>query len=121
MIVRVEKGSLNGVVGTIGRLEGIKQVRGGQMVAEARENNFLKDFRDKGKVRNGTIVGQVIWVKVGFLKKRSDKSRFERIWKKTRGEGEINNVSNRNGENEMEGFDKVGGNWIKGRGGGRSR
>jgi len=44
-------------------------------------------------MRDRSIVGEVFFVKIVFLEKRNDRTRFELIWKDTRGERKVYDAS----------------------------
>ena len=69
MIVNVEQSSFSRVVLNVSRLVGIKEIIGSKVFSKSRFNNTFDDFRHERKIRNRTIVRELVFIKVRFLKK----------------------------------------------------
>ena len=85
------------------------------MISETGEDNFLEDFGGERKVGDRTVVTEVVRIKGRFFKEMSDKSRFEEGGESTRGKGEIDDVSDWNGDDRKERLNKKRRNGVKGR------
>ena len=71
--------------GAVGRLKAVAEIVGREVVRELRKNQFFYYLGDKGKIRDRTIVLQIILVKKFFLEERFNKSSFENFRKDARG------------------------------------
>ena len=71
--------------GLVGRLKVVVETVGREVVRELRKNQFFDYLGDKGKIRDRTIVLQIILVKKFFLEERFNKSSFENFRKDARG------------------------------------
>ena len=63
------------------------------MVVERLKDNFFKKLGNERKVRDGVIVFQVIWVKVGFFLERTNTSCLKSCGKGTCAQGCVDDVS----------------------------
>jgi len=63
------------------------------MRSKAVLNNMLSTFRLERKMRDRSLVGKSFFVKIVFLEKKNDRTRFELIRKGTRGERKVDDVS----------------------------
>jgi len=70
MIMNVEQSSFSGVVLNVSRLVGIKDIIRGEVFSNWRFNNTFNDFRYNRKIRNRTIVRELVIIKIRFFKKR---------------------------------------------------
>ena len=70
MIMNVEHSSFSGVVFYVSRLVRIKEIVKGKVFSESRFNNTFDDFRYKRKIRNGTVVRELVLIKIRFFKQR---------------------------------------------------
>jgi len=55
------------VVLNVSRLVGIKEIIGSKVFSKSRFNNTFNDFRYERKIRNGTIVRELVLIKIRFL------------------------------------------------------
>jgi len=70
MIVNVEQSSFSGVVFNVSRLVGIKEIIGSKVFSKSRFNNAFDDFRYDRKIRDRTIVRELVLIKIRFFKQR---------------------------------------------------
>ena len=48
----------------------IREIVRGKVFGKSRFNNTFNDFRYKRKIRNGTVVRELVLIKIGFFKQR---------------------------------------------------
>ena len=65
MILNVEQSSFSRVVLNVSRLVGIKEIIGSKVFSK----NTFDDFRHERKIRNRTIVRELVIIKVRFLRR----------------------------------------------------
>jgi len=70
MIMNVEQSSFSGVVFNVSRLVRIKEIVRGKVFSKSRFNNTFNDFRYKREIRNGTVVRELVLIKIRFFKQR---------------------------------------------------
>ena len=71
MIINVEQSSFSGVVFNVSRLVRIKEIVRGKVFSKSRFNHTFNDFRYKRKIRNWTVVRELVLIKIRFFKQRS--------------------------------------------------
>jgi hypothetical protein len=75
----VEESCFGAVVLSIGRLEGKKEVVGGEVEIELVENNLLKELGKEREIGDRAVVFELIWVKVVFFEERTNNGGFEDV------------------------------------------
>ena len=99
MIVNVEQSSFSRVVLNVSRLVGIKEIIGSKVFSiESRFNNTFDDFRHERKIRNRTIVRELVFIKVRFFKERRYCRLLESWMGLTRAKRQIDYVSDSGNE-----------------------
>ena len=86
------------VVLNVSRLVGIKEIIGSKVFSKSRFNNTLGDFRHERKIRNRTILRELVFIKVRFFKERRYCRLLESWMELTRAERQIDYVSDSGNE-----------------------
>ena len=105
-------------MGSVGGLEGLKELMVGHMLVELGGDCSFQDFAEERKVGDWPIVVRVVGVQTRLFEDRSDRGGFETGGYRSGSEGKIDDVNHEGAYCWQAGFDQRGGQGILGAGGG---
>ena len=103
IIVNVEQSSFSRVVLNVSRLVGIKEIIGSEVFSKSRCNNTFDDFSNERKIRNRTIVWELVFIEIIIYKQIGYCRSLESSMELTRARDKTDYVSD-SGDNNWSTF-----------------